>query len=78
VLFYEAYTSLNFQPDIFVDIERILKRKIQSLEAHRSQISKSYPTGLDTLESVKSIATYRGFQAKVKYAEGFKALRFLK
>jgi len=78
VLFYETYTTLNFQPNIFVDIKDVLKQKLESLKTHQSQISKPYPTGLDTLESAKSIANYRGFQAKVKYAEGFKALRFLK
>lgn len=78
VLFYESYTTLDFQPDIFVDIEAVLAQKLDSLKAHDSQINKSYPTGLDILESARSIANYRGFQAKVKYAEGFKALRFLK
>lgn len=78
VLFYESYTTLDFQPYIFVDIEDVLKQKLKSLKAHQSQITRPYPTGLDTLESAKSMANYRGFQGKVKYAEGFRALRFLK
>jgi len=78
VLFYEDYTTCNFEPNIFVDIKDVLEKKINLLQAHHSQIAKSYPTNLDIIESVRAIANFRGFQGKVKYAEGFKALRFLK
>ncbi|MFH1406438.1 MAG: PIG-L deacetylase family protein [Candidatus Omnitrophota bacterium] len=78
VLFYEDYTSMNFEPDIFVDIEGVLSEKAALLKSHLSQVSRDYPTKLDILESVRAVANFRGFQGKVKYAEGFKALRFLK
>jgi LmbE family N-acetylglucosaminyl deacetylase len=78
VLFYEDYTSVNFEPDIFVNIKEVLKEKINLLNAHHSQIDRDYPTELDMLESVKAIANFRGFQGKIKYAEGFKSLRYLK
>lgn len=78
VLFYEDYTSYDFEPDIFVDIGNVLLKKVELLSIHKSQVTKGYPTELDMLESVKAIANYRGFQGKVKYAEGFKAFRYLK
>jgi len=78
VFFYEDYTSVNFEPDIFVDIEDVLEEKQRLIEVYSSQVSKSYPTKLDMVESVKAIANFRGFQGKVKYAEGFKAFRFLR
>ena len=78
VLFYEDYTSYDFEPDIFVDIGKVLSKKVELLSIHKSQITKTYPTDLDMLESVKAMANYRGFQGKVKYAEGFKAFRYLK
>lgn len=78
VLFYEDYTSVNFEPDIFVDIEDVLEEKQKLINIYSSQVSKSYPTKLDMVESVKAIANFRGFQGKVKYAEGFKAFRFLR
>jgi LmbE family N-acetylglucosaminyl deacetylase len=78
VLFYEGYTTMNFEPDVFVDIEDVLDDKIRLLGAHHSQISKYYPTGLDIIESARAVANFRGFQGKVKCAEGFKALRFLR
>jgi LmbE family N-acetylglucosaminyl deacetylase len=78
VLFYEDYTSINFEPDIFVDIEDVLEEKQKLIQVYSSQVGKAYPTKLDMVESVKAAANFRGFQGKVKYAEGFKAFRFLR
>jgi len=77
VLFYEDYTSQNYDPDIFVDIGDVLEEKVGLLGIHKSQVERVYPTSLDMVESVRAIANFRGFQAKVKYAEGFCALRYL-
>jgi len=78
VLFYEDYTSINFQPDIFVDIEDVLDEKLNTIEAFQSQVNRSVPTGPKMLDGVRAIAQFRGFQAKIHYAEGFKAVRYLK
>lgn len=78
VFFYEDYTSVNFEPDIFVDIEDVLEEKQKLIKIFTSQVAKAYPTRLDMVESVRAIANFRGFQGKVKYAEGFKAFRFLR
>ena len=81
VLFYEDYTSLDFNPEIFVDIGTVLEEKIEVVKCHRSQISRVQNAphgGLDMLESVRAVAHFRGFQGKVRHAEGFKPLRYLK
>lgn len=78
VFYYEDYTSHLFEPDIFIDIEDVLEKKQKLIQAFSSQVAKHYPTKLDMIESVRAIANFRGFQAKVKYAEGFKAFRFLR
>ncbi len=78
VLFYEDYTSQNFQPDIFVDIEDVLEQKLNIIGAFESQVSRNFPAGQKMLEGVRAMANFRGFQAKVQYAEGFKAVRYLK
>lgn len=78
VLFYEDYTSLNFEPDIYVDITNVLEEKIRVIKSHQTQTAKRKSAGLDILESVRAIAHFRGFQGKTQYAEGFKALRYLK
>lgn len=77
VLFYHDYTTLDFVPDTFADITDVLEKKKLLLAMHKSQINKNYPTGLDMLENVTARASYYGFMAKVKYAEGFKPLRNL-
>lgn len=78
VFFYEDYTSCGFEPDIFVDIEDVLEEKQDLIRIYSSQVKKAYPTKLDMVETVKAAANFRGFQGKVKYAEGFKAFRFLR
>lgn len=78
VLFFEDYTSLDFNPEVFVDITDVIDEKIDAIKLHRSQIERQHPSALDMLESVRAVAHFRGFQGKVRYAEGFKPLRYLK
>ncbi len=78
VLFYEVPTTFNFEPDIFVDIKDVLEDKLHLLKLHASQIDKTRVEGLTILDSAISCATFRGYQGRVKYAEGFKALRILR
>ena len=75
VLFYEGPTTQNFDPQIFVDISETLERKIQSLEAHRSQITKTNIENLTIIEVARSTANFRGTQGRVKFAEAFSSLR---
>jgi len=75
VLFYETVTSQNFIPNLFVDIESVLSKKLASLEAHTSQITKNVE-GLSILDIARSTANFRGIQGKVKFAEGFHSARF--
>ena len=78
VLFYEVPTTQNFEPDIFVNIQDILDEKLGLLKTHVSQVDKTRVMNLTILESAESCANFRGFQGRVKYAEGFKALRILR
>ena len=77
VLLYEVPTSKNFEPDIFVDISKFMNKKLQLLKLHKSQVKKTRVPKLTILESAKSCAIFRGYQARVKHAEGFKSLRFM-
>jgi LmbE family N-acetylglucosaminyl deacetylase len=75
VLFYEVPTTVDFVPTVFVDIVDTLKGKMGLLKAHKSQVYATRIAGLNILESAKSCANFRGFQGKIKYAEGFMPLR---
>jgi LmbE family N-acetylglucosaminyl deacetylase len=74
VLLYEAPTSVAFSPSVFVDINGLVEEKVDLLRTHVSQVLKN---GLVDLEAVEAQARYRGFQARVRQAEGFETDRFL-
>ncbi|MBN1383317.1 MAG: PIG-L family deacetylase [Elusimicrobia bacterium] len=75
VLFYEVPTSIEFDPGVFMDIGDVLKEKMGLLETHASQVFATRIAGLSIRESATSCANFRGFQGRVKYAEGFHPLR---
>lgn len=77
VVFYEVPTTCNFEPDVFVDIAQVMNKKLSLLRLHASQVNKTRVSNLTILESASSCASFRGYQARVRYAEGFKPLRYL-
>lgn len=77
VVFYEVPTTRNFEPDVFVDISQVMTKKLGLLKLHVSQVNKTRVSRLTILESASSCASFRGYQARVRYAEGFKPLRYL-
>jgi LmbE family N-acetylglucosaminyl deacetylase len=78
VLFYEVPSTQHFEPDVFVDIEDMLDKKLELLKLHHSQVDRTRIENLTILESTRSCANFRGFQGRVKYAEGFKSVRLLR
>jgi LmbE family N-acetylglucosaminyl deacetylase len=75
VLFYETPSSIDFSPTVFVDIGDVIKEKLFLLKLHKSQVYATKVKKLSILESAVSTAIYRGYQDRVKYAEGFVPLR---
>lgn len=75
VLFYEGPTTQNFSPTVFIDIDSVLKKKLASLKAHRSQIQKTHIQDLSIVDIAQSAAHFRGIQGRVRNAEGFIPLR---
>jgi LmbE family N-acetylglucosaminyl deacetylase len=74
VLMYESPTSQGFEPELFVNVEGLIERKLEALRAHMSQVLKN---GLVDLEAVEGQARYRGFQGRVHWAEAFQVARFV-
>ncbi|MFH1640376.1 MAG: hypothetical protein ABIA66_00260, partial [Candidatus Omnitrophota bacterium] len=56
----------------------VLEKKMELIKLHASQIDKTRIENLTILESAQSCANFRGYQGRVKFAEGFKALRVLR
>ena len=77
LVFYEVPTTMDFNPGVFVDIGAEIGRKVALLKCHRSQVFKTRVKNLSIVESAKAAAMFRGYQDRVKYAEGFIPRRLL-
>ncbi len=77
LIFYETPTSIKFLPNLYFDITRVLNKKLLLLRCHYSQINKTRVKNLSIIESARSTAVFRGYEARVKYAEAFMSLRFI-
>jgi LmbE family N-acetylglucosaminyl deacetylase len=77
LIFYEVPTTMDFTPGVFVDIGAVITRKVALLKSHRSQVYKTRVKNLSIIESAKAAAMFRGYQDRVKYAEGFVPRRLL-
>ncbi len=77
VLAFEVPSSVNFEPTFFVDIGDVIQDKLKLLSLHASQIDKMCVPHLTITENALACAGFRGFQGKVKHAEGFMPIRYL-
>lgn len=74
ILCYESpSTTLDFKPDLFVEIGDYVDIKIESIREHRNQSRKAYVDAA----LVRAQARMRGEQTKTHYAEGFEIRRAL-
>jgi len=78
VFFYEPITPsgrsyVAFKPQLYVDIERTLDKKIRSLKCHKSEYNKFGAE--DWIEGVRCRCGFRGYEIGKKYAEAFEILR---
>lgn len=73
VLMFETPSTRAFAPTVFIDAAPHLEGKLAALRAHMSQVMKNR---MVDLEAVEAQARYRGFQARLRHAEGFETDRF--
>lgn len=73
VYFIDSMAGVGFLPDEYVDITDTMEIKKQALSLHQSQVADWLKDqyGDSTMEMVEVSAKYRGYQAGVRYAEGF-------
>ena len=69
----DTLAGIGFLPTEWVDISDCFETKIEMLSQHQSQVKwlKDHDN-IDIIEFVTVAARYRGIQAGVKYAEGFR------
>lgn len=78
VFFYEPITPsgrsyVAFRPQLYIDIETVIDRKIIALREHKSEYNKF--GGEDWVEGVRCRCGFRGYEIGKKFAEAFEILR---
>lgn len=70
---WAQFQKKQFQPNFFIDISNEIKNKISALKFYKSELRK-YPHSR-SINSVKSLASYRGSSSGCKSAEAFVLVR---
>lgn len=65
-------TPASFRAQYLIDVSRFIDRKMQSIQAHASQIKRN---GTWWSEGVRGRAMYRGYQIHTQYAEAFEIIK---
>jgi LmbE family N-acetylglucosaminyl deacetylase len=71
--FESPSVTRSFDPSVFVDVSRYVDVKVEAVLTHRNQAGKPYMTP----QRVRSMAAFRGAQAKNANAEAFEPVRLL-
>ncbi len=74
--FYDTLAGIDFTPEVYVDVSDTFETKRQMLACHKSQnawISDIFE-GRSIAQMMEVQSAFRGLQAGVRYAEGFRAL----
>jgi N-acetylglucosamine malate deacetylase 1 len=61
-----------FRPQLYIDITTSIEDKIQSIQAHKSQVDKY---GQGWINGVRGRAMHRGYQIKTDFAEAFEVVK---
>ena len=77
VFYFDTGGGVGFVPDVYVDITDEIEIKKEVFSRHKSQQVWMKTFGVDDFDEYIDIySKYRGLQAGVKYAEGFKPCVF--
>ena len=77
LLFYQAYSAIDFHPDIYVRIDAVVSKKIEVLHCFRSQIEKNIGKKIDFVECSISTNRYYGSRIAAEYAEGLCLYKYI-
>lgn len=72
---WALFKGKKFEPNYYVDISNHIKEKIHLIKFYKDEL-RNYPHSR-SIQSIKSLASFRGVSCGVKFAEGFYLNRFL-
>ena len=70
---WQFRNSLTFSPNLYVDIEDTINKKVMAFEKYKSEI-RLYPHPRSA-QGIKILAQHRGLEAGLKYAEAYCLIR---
>jgi len=70
-----TFTLGFFNPNYYINISNYIERKKKVLHFHKTEYNKY--NGEEWINSIESLAKYRGAQVRVKYAEAFYLMKYL-
>jgi len=74
--YYDCVSGVDFDPDFWIDISDVIDEKTRSASMHTSQmIAQTHLAGWNLVENLTVLGRFRGMQAGVAYAEGFRVCR---
>ncbi len=76
-LYLEGYFSPSFNPTVFVNIGKVIHKKLGTLEVYSSLVEKSNIENGSIIHVAQSMANFRGIEGRATYAEGFVPVRYL-
>jgi Uncharacterized proteins, LmbE homologs len=73
VFYMDTLAGIGFIPTEYVDITQEIENKLEALSCHESQIKWMLEHDkIDFIDFVRTCSKYRGLQASVPFAEGFR------
>lgn len=77
ILLYEgASTQRDFTPQVFIDVTRTFKTKLQMTKVFGSQMN-NHGVYTVAMKAIEGLAKFRGYQAGVDFAEAFEVGKFI-